>query len=179
MKLVSMILALLGLWWPSGPLWAQFTEASCRSINLNGKFEPPPEGRVKLPLELTMTYQMNYQQAPALLVVNYPLKGTDFVIRLTAAPPFPSNRELILKLAKEVHAETRSAVDEATTELSFYAPPMFIYPREIVFRHYFKSADGKRVSDLVETAYFHDKKMINDESQCESTLTLAPAKFPG
>jgi hypothetical protein len=100
---------------------------ACQWIHLVGKVVVPADQDIARPIELTVTYQGGEMKHPATLLTNFPLTRKDFKFFL-------------------------AGFDEQIAGV-FFASPMFNFAREILFRYYAKSADGKWHSDFFESRY--------------------------
>jgi len=100
---------------------------ACQWIRLHGEIELPKRNEVQFPLELTVTYQFPGMKNPATLLTNYPLNKPQFNFYLAGF------KEKIRGV--------------------YFVPPMFFFAKEIVFRYYAKSGDGRWKSDFHKSEY--------------------------
>lgn len=177
----------------ASPALAQFQNAACRAFALRGAVVPPEGAPLPEGLELTVTYQLNFQKAPALLLVNEPLTNAAFEISFTGLRDLTPRETKMEKKSREAKAmlapppESRPAETQATetesqpepvTRFFFYAPAMFLYPREIQFRYYVRIRSTPWVSELKALDFFHEKKDIEGVSTCETYLNLPAIDLP-
>jgi hypothetical protein len=163
--------------------------ASCRRILLVGHIETPPDFPADRQVQLSMTYQMNYQKNPAILFLKYPLSLRDFIVSLYPSPPLKLKKSgAAVRLPEslpetspwswteskpETQPESQPVLEQV--KLGFIAEKMFLYPREIKFRYYAETSDGVYKSDFLKLDYLHEKRQQADGSwQCESEVKLEP-----
>lgn len=107
--------------------WAYSYGPACQWVHLVGEVVLPQDKRIARPIGLTVTYQSAEMKHPATLLTNFPLPGEEFKIFL-------------------------AGFDEEIAG-AFFVSPMFNFTREILFRYYAKSADGKWRSDFFQSRY--------------------------
>jgi hypothetical protein len=174
----------------------------CEEIILQGHVEWPEGREPQWPVELYLSYQMNYQKDPAFLLISYPLQEKDFSITLapyralkkhtkrlpknSTKPPTESHPETKPESQPETKPETKPESQPETKPESqpesgpmvmsqkFLAPAMFLYPREIQFQYYAMTPDGLSRSAYYQTSYTHEKKEIDGKLQCQPEVILTP-----
>lgn len=126
---------------------------ACQWLRLRGQVVLPSQDSVKKPLLFSATYQLPGMDHPATLLTNYPLGEPNFYFIL---------------------AGYREKIGRA-----IFVPPMFFFAKEIVFRFYAKSADGKWASEFGQKVYEPQNIPIMDipanrdkEYQCQTDLQL-------
>jgi hypothetical protein len=107
--------------------WGYSYGPACQWIRLVGKVLRPQGEEIRGPVGLTVTYQIPGMKHPANLLTQYPLAQEEFKFYL-------------------------SGFDEEIAGVLFVRP-MFIFSKEILFRYYAKSADGKWRSDYHQSRY--------------------------
>jgi hypothetical protein len=151
-----------------------------------------PEG-ASLPssLELNLSYQMNFQKAPVPLLINEPLKTGAFEITFTnlrdlEAEARKRKKPLETQPSPETlpspevlpFGETQPESQPAeVTRLRFFAPVMFLYPREIRFQVYLRDRVKNWTSPLQTLSFFHERKETESGAQCESEIVLQPIRL--
>jgi len=123
---------------------ANFYNETCQTIRLHGRIELPAGYPEKRPLELTLAYQLNFQQHPTYLKVNLPLGATEYNLNI-------------------VGYRQRSEGD-------LYIPMMFWYPRSVKFQYYVKSRLGTWISPTKTTTYFPAVTKVEEEGDCQPDL---------
>lgn len=128
---------------------------ACQWIHLVGKVVVPEGEEIARPLGLTVTYQGRGMKHPATLLTNFPLPKEEFKIFLAG------------------FAEKIAGI--------FFAPPEFSSKKEILFRYYAKSADGKWRSDFFQSRYVPAlipvldlPKNRDQDYRCNSKIALDP-----
>ena len=127
---------------------ANFYDESCQTIRLHGEVQRPSEFKEGRPIELTLAYQMNFQNHPAYLKINLPLGQSQFQINI-------------------VGFRKREAGD-------IYIPMMFWYPRSVKFHYYVKSADASWISETHQTTYTPVLTRVEEEGVCQPDVSLDP-----
>jgi hypothetical protein len=110
-----------------GAGFAESYGPACQWIHLVGKVQVPESVEVARPIELTVTYQLPEMKHPATLLTNFPLPQDEFKFFL-------------------------SGFDENIAG-TLFVRPMFFFAKEILFRYYAKSADGRWRSDFFQNKY--------------------------
>jgi hypothetical protein len=162
----------------------------CEEIILQGHIEWPEGREPQWPVELYLSYQMNYQKDPAFLLVSYPLQEKDFSITLapyrelkkhtkrlpgnSTKPPTESHPESKPESQPETKPESQPESGPMAMTQKFLAPTMFLYPREIQFQYYVMTPDGLSRSAYYQSTYSHEKKEIDGKLQCQPEVTLTP-----
>lgn len=128
---------------------------ACQWIRLVGKVFPPPGEKIQGPIGLTVTYQIAGMKRPATLLTNYPLPEDEFKFFLAG---FDEEIEGVL-----------------------FIRPMFFFAKEIVFRYYAKSADGKWRSGFHQSRYLpagvprlHLPQNRDKDYRCNTRIDLDP-----
>ncbi len=150
--LLALFVILLGL---SEEGWSYTYGPACQWIRLLGKVHVPADARIARPIQLTVTYQLPDQKYPAQLLTNYPLTGDNFRFVL-------------------------SGFSEELEGVRFVAPG-FEFSKEIVFRYFAKSADGRRRSTWQEKVFkppliprISVPANSKQDYRCHSALDLGP-----
>lgn len=125
---------------------ANFYEESCQTIRLHGTIETPEGYPSKRPLELTLAYQLNFQQHPVYLKINLPVGAKEFQLQI-------------------VGYRERGPGD-------LFIPMMFWYPRSVKFQYYVKSPDGRWLSPTKSSTYVPALTRVEEEGECQPDLYL-------
>jgi hypothetical protein len=145
----GLMLALLLLAWIS-PARADFYDEACQTILLKGKIELPAEFPKEEPLQLTLSYQMNFQQAPSYLVINLPTGAAEFEV------PIVGYRKKDPK--------------------AYEIPPIFWYPRPVTFRYYVESRDRRWKSVTHQNVWRSAATKVEEAVVCQPEFYLDPLK---
>ena len=128
---------------------------ACQWIHLVGTVVVPADQDIARPIGLTVTYQGEEMKRPATLVTNFPLPKDSFKIFL-------------------------AGIDEKIAGV-FLIKPMLMFSKEILFRYFAKSADGRWRSDFFESRYVPaliptvDLPKNRDQSfRCNTEVILDP-----
>jgi len=149
---IALILS-LGFCWLSGAPGARanFYDEACQTILLRGKIELPPEFPKDEPLQLTLSYQLNFQKAPSYLVIKLPTGSAEFTVS-------------IVGYRKK---------DPAAYEI----PQIFWYPRPVTFRYYVESRDRRWKSSTHQSTWQPAAAKVEDTVECSPDFYLDPLKL--
>ncbi|HKY62082.1 MAG TPA: hypothetical protein VJR29_01555 [bacterium] len=141
------ILSLAG----AGELRADFYDEACQTIALQGKVELPPDFPKEEPLQLTLSFQLNYQKAPSYLLVNLPTGQAEYKVT-------------IVGYRKK---------DPGAHEI----PQIFLYPRPVIFRYYVESRDGRWKSKTHQSTWQPAVAKPEDVAECQPDFYLDALKL--
>ncbi|HCU24808.1 MAG TPA: hypothetical protein DF383_07310 [Deltaproteobacteria bacterium] len=132
-------------------LKADFYSNDCQTIRLHGRIENAETLPKDQAVQVTLSYQLSFQAHPSYILINVPLGQSEFEIIFAGyRPPLP----------EQIHV-----------------PLMFIYPREVKFHYYAKTADGKRRSETRQTTFVPASFKIEEDVDCRPDLDLDPLKL--
>jgi hypothetical protein len=135
----------------AGTARADFYDEACQTILLRGKVELPPEFPKEEPLQLTLSYQLNFQKAPSYLVINLPTGALEFTVP-------------IVGFRKK---------DPGAYEI----PQIFWYPRPVTFRYYVESRDRRWKSKTHQNTWQPAVAKVEETAECTPDFYLDPLKL--
>lgn len=130
---------------------ADFYDEACQTIALKGKVELPANFPKEEPLQLTLSYQMNFQKAPTYLTINLPTGAVDFTVT-------------IVGFRKK---------DPTAYEI----PSIFWYPRPVTFRYYVESRDRRWKSKTHQSTWQPAVAKVEETAECSPDFYLDPLKL--
>jgi Rieske Fe-S protein len=131
--------------------WAVAAQAysygpACQWIRLYGAVEVPGGFESKGPIQLTISYQLPDQKKPVRLLTNVPLKQARFLFVLSGF--------------------------ETEIEGVVFVSPGFYFSKEIVFRYFARSSDGRWRSGVHESRFDPRRRQVDGEVLCEAAIAL-------
>ena len=130
---------------------ADFYDEACQTILLKGKVELPPDFPKEEPLQLTLSYQLNFQKAPSYLLINLPTGASEYAVA-------------IVGYRKK---------DPAAIEI----PAIFWYPRPVTFRYYVESRDRRWKSKTHQNTWQPAVAKPEESAECTPEFYLDPLKL--
>jgi hypothetical protein len=121
---------------------------ACQWMRLYGRVELPPGMKLQKPILLTVTYQLEDQKIPAILLTNYPLRQRDFVFVL-------------------------SDTDESIEGVVFL-PYSFPFDQHVRFQYFVMTSDGRYHSEPKTIEYHPERKKVDGQLRCQTALHLEP-----
>lgn len=148
---------LLALLW-SGNLSAYSYGPACQWIHMSGEIQWPEDSSPEYPVFFTVTYQIEGMKRPATLLTNFPVVKKDFRFFFSGFKERLPNTILV--------------------------PPMFFFAKEIKFRYFAKTRDGRWKSPTY-LSVFHPpripiiQKPANEDKEflCHTGIALEPLQL--
>ncbi|HEX5033661.1 MAG TPA: hypothetical protein VFW62_04220 [bacterium] len=135
----------------SGQLKADFYDEACQTIVLNGRVELPPDFPKEEPLQLTLSFQLNFQKSPSYLLINLPTGQTEYKVTIVGFRKQEAG-------AHEI-------------------PQIFLYPRPVTFRYYVESRDRRWKSKTHQNTWQPAVAKPEESAECTPDFYLDPLKL--